>query len=38
MSKICSYSCEHNKGGVCQITGCIYKVIITTTTKGSDKE
>lgn len=25
MSKICGYSCEHNKSGVCQITGCSKK-------------
>lgn len=25
MSKICGYSCERNKSGVCQITGCSKK-------------
>ena len=25
MSKICGYNCEHNKSGVCQITGCSKK-------------
>ncbi len=25
MSKICGYTCEHNKSGVCQITGCSKK-------------
>lgn len=33
MSKICGYSCEHNKGGVCQITNCDKKIIMTTTTE-----
>lgn len=28
MSKICGYSCEHNKSGVCQISGCDKKSII----------
>ena len=32
MIKICGYSCEHNKGGVCQITNCDKKIIMTTTT------
>lgn len=32
MNKICGYSCEHNKGGVCQITRCIKMPLFTTTT------
>lgn len=28
MSKICGYSCKHNKSGVCQISGCDKKSII----------
>ena len=32
MNKICGYSCEHNKGGVCQITMCDKKIVMTTTT------
>ena len=38
MTKICGYSCPHNKGGICQITGCIYKIVITTTIKGECKD
>ena len=33
MNKICGYTCEHNKGGVCQITMCDKQPYITTTTK-----
>lgn len=32
MNKICGYSCEHNKGGVCQITMCDKQIYITTKT------
>lgn len=28
MNKICGYNCEHNKSGVCQISGCDKKSII----------
>lgn len=31
-NRICGYSCEHNKGGVCQITMCDKNVKLTTTT------
>lgn len=33
MNKICGYSCEHNKGGVCQITNCDKKIMMTTATE-----
>lgn len=33
MNKICGYSCEHNKGGVCQITVCDKKLIMSDKTK-----
>lgn len=33
MNEICGYSCEHNKGGVCQITNCDKKIMMTTTTE-----
>lgn len=33
MNKICGYTCEHNKGGVCQITSCDKKIVMTTTTE-----
>lgn len=33
MNKICGYTCKHSKGGVCQITGCDKKIIMTTTTE-----
>lgn len=33
MSKICGYSCEHNKSGVCQISGCDKKSIISDKTE-----
>lgn len=33
MSKICGYSCEHNKSGVCQITGCRKKSYISDKTE-----
>ena len=32
MTKICGYSCHHNKGGICQITYCDKIGEITTTT------
>lgn len=32
MNKICGYICEHNKGGVCQITICDKQPYMTTTT------
>lgn len=32
MNKICGYSCEHNKGGVCQITMCDKQIYITNRT------
>lgn len=33
MSKICGYSCEHNKSGVCQISGCDKKSIMSDKTE-----
>lgn len=33
MNKICGYTCKHSKGGVCQITGCDKKIIMTSTTE-----
>lgn len=33
MNKICGYSCEHNKGGVCQITVCDKKLIMSDKTE-----
>ena len=33
MNKICGYNCEHNKGGVCQITICDKIGNMTTTTQ-----
>ncbi len=33
MSKICGYSCVHNKSGVCQISGCDKKSIISDKTE-----
>lgn len=33
MSKICGYSCEHNKSGVCQISVCDKKSIISDKTE-----
>ena len=30
--KLCGYTCEHNKGGVCQITYCVKQPYITTKT------
>lgn len=33
MNKICGYSCEHNKSGVCQISGCDKKSIISDKTE-----
>lgn len=33
MSKICGYSCEHNKCGVCQISVCDKKLIISDKTE-----
>lgn len=33
MSKICGYSCEHNKSGVCQISVCDKKLIISDKTE-----
>ena len=33
MNKICGYNCEHNKGGICQITYCDKIGEITTTTQ-----
>ena len=32
MNKICGYTCEHNKGGICQLTMCDKKIVMTTTT------
>ena len=34
MNKICGYSCEHNKGGVCQITMCDKQPTFSTTTEN----
>lgn len=34
MNKICGYSCEHNKGGVCQITICDKILKFSTTTNN----
>lgn len=34
MNKICGYSCEYNKGGICQITYCDKIGNMTTTTQG----
>ena len=34
MNKICGYSCEHNKGGVCQISSCVKQVTLSTTTQN----
>ena len=31
-NKICGYNCEHNKGGVCQITMCDKQPTFSTTT------
>lgn len=36
MTKICGYTCEHNKGGVCQITICDKQPYMTTTTITND--
>ena len=36
MNKICGYTCEHNKGGVCQITICDKQPYMTTTTITND--
>ena len=33
MNKICGYNCEHNKGGVCQITVCDRKLIMSDKTE-----
>lgn len=33
MNKICGYNCEHNKGGICQITYCDKIGKMTTTTQ-----
>lgn len=33
MSKICGYSCEHNKSGICQISVCDKKSIISDKTE-----
>ncbi len=33
MNKICGYSCEHNKSGVCQITICDKQSFVTDNTK-----
>lgn len=33
MSKICGYSCEHNKSGVCQISVCDKKIIMSDKTE-----
>ena len=33
MSKICGYSCEHNKSGVCQISVCDKKLIMSDKTE-----
>ena len=33
MNKICGYICEHNKSGVCQITGCTKSTYITNNTR-----
>lgn len=33
MSKICGYSCEHNKSGVCQISVCDKRLIISDKTE-----
>lgn len=33
MNKICGYSCEHNKGGVCQISVCDKRLIISDKTE-----
>lgn len=33
MNKICGYSCEHNKGGVCQISVCDKKLIVSDKTE-----
>lgn len=32
MNKICGYSCEHNKGGICQITTCDKHIYLNTST------
>lgn len=37
MNKICGYSCEHNKGGVCQIPVCDKKLIMSDKTKLKQK-
>ena len=34
MSKICGYSCEHNKSGVCQISVCDKRTIISDKTEA----
>ena len=33
MSKICGYSCEHNKSGVCQISVCDKRTIMSDKTE-----
>lgn len=33
MNKICGYSCEHNKSGVCQISVCDKRLIISDKTE-----
>ena len=32
MNKICGYNCEHNKGGICQITACDKHIYLNTST------
>lgn len=34
MSKICGYSCEHNKSGVCQISVCDKRTIMSDKTEA----
>lgn len=33
MNKICGYSCEHNKSGVCQLSGCDKKTYMSDKTE-----
>ena len=35
MNRICGYSCQHNKGGVCQITICDKNLIISNKTSSN---
>lgn len=38
MNKICGYNCEHNKGGICQLTYCNKIGKMTTSTTNDNRE